>query len=255
MALFSLPPASPQSDLNLQMFLGNGEAEESHFQMTRTLAPEWALQSGVQLTWPHAQTDWAPMLAEVTECYLRLAYEIATRETLLIVAPDVIAVKQLIDQRLPSRAANHIIYHECPTNDTWARDHGFLTVMTTDGPELLDFRFNGWGGKFEASLDNAINHSLVAGEHPVLMVSTLIVLTLNLKGEASRWMDKELCSPPHNVYSIPIATHNLIASTKKSCSSSGSVWSAFSGSTMDTLRAMIPILTLTPWLVSVRVIP
>ena len=47
MALFSLPPASPQSDLNLQMFLGNGEAEESHFQMTRTLAPEWALQSGV----------------------------------------------------------------------------------------------------------------------------------------------------------------------------------------------------------------
>lgn len=182
MALFSLPPASPQSDLNLQMFLGNGEAEESHFQMTRTLAPEWALQSGVQLTWPHAQTDWAPMLAEVTECYLRLAYEIATRETLLIVAPDVIAVKQLIDQRLPSRAANHIIYHECPTNDTWARDHGFLTVMTTDGPELLDFRFNGWGGKFEASLDNAINHSLVAGEHPVLNGKYVDCLDFELEG-------------------------------------------------------------------------
>lgn len=182
MALFSLPPASPQSDLNLQMFLGNGEAEESSLHLTRTLAPEWACQSGVQLTWPHAHTDWAYMLPEVTECYLRLAFEIATRETLLIVAPDVVAVKQLIDQRLPRRAADHIIYHECPTNDTWARDHGFLTVMTTEGPELLDFRFNGWGGKFEASLDNAINRSLVEGDHPVLKGKYVDCLDFELEG-------------------------------------------------------------------------
>lgn len=38
-----------------------------------TLLPEWAPQSGVMLTWPHAGTDWAPMLDEVTGCYLRLA--------------------------------------------------------------------------------------------------------------------------------------------------------------------------------------
>ena len=35
-----------------------------------TLAPhlpaEWALQSGVQLTWPHADTDWQPALIPVT---------------------------------------------------------------------------------------------------------------------------------------------------------------------------------------------
>ena len=180
MALFSLPPAAPHSDINMSLFMKGGGNSSVEFK--RTLAPEWALQSGVQLTWPHAQTDWAYMLPEVTECYVRLAFEIATRQTLLIVAPHVEEVKQLLAQRLPKRATDHIIYHQCPTNDTWARDHGFLTVMTNDGPELLDFRFNGWGGKFEASLDNAINASLVAGENPILSGKYVDCLDFELEG-------------------------------------------------------------------------
>ena len=51
----------------------------------------------------------------------------------------------------------NVIIHCCPTNDTWARDHGLLTL--SDGT-LLDFQFNGWGKKFEAALDNAINGTL-----------------------------------------------------------------------------------------------
>ena len=52
------------------------------------LPPEWFPQSGVQLTWPHAGTDWCYMLEEVTDCYVRMAYEIASREPLLIVTPE-----------------------------------------------------------------------------------------------------------------------------------------------------------------------
>lgn len=180
MALFSLPPGSPQSDLDLSLFLGGGHPDTTL--MHRTLAPEWARQSGIQLTWPHADTDWAYMLPEVTECYLRLAFEIATRQPLLIVAPNVEQVKALIDERLPQRATDNIRYFSCPTNDTWARDHGFLTVMSSTGPELLDFRFNGWGGKFEATLDNAINQRLVASEHPVLKGKYVDCLDFELEG-------------------------------------------------------------------------
>ena len=79
MALFSLPPSQQQADLNLSGFFGG--AAHSSAVAKRTLAPEWALQSGVQLTWPHAGTDWAYMLDEVTECYLSLAYEIAPTTT------------------------------------------------------------------------------------------------------------------------------------------------------------------------------
>ena len=50
------------------------------------------------------------------------------------------------------------------SNDTWARDHGPITLITDDGSKqrLLDFRFNGWGEKFEADKDNAITRNLFA---------------------------------------------------------------------------------------------
>ena len=176
MALTTTFPASPQGDLYLTHFLSQTGEEETSLFLHRTLAPEWFPQSGVQLTWPHAGTDWAYMLPEVTQCYLRLAYEIAIREPLLIVAPDVAAVRALIDEKLPQRATERITYHACPTNDTWARDHAFITLLPTDTTtpqprHLLDFRFNAWGGKFEATLDNDINRQLHA-VHPTLSNDT-----------------------------------------------------------------------------------
>ena len=59
------------------------------------LAPEWYPQSFIQLTWPHSATDWGYMLEEVTECYVCLAYEIASRTKLLVVTPEVESVKAL----------------------------------------------------------------------------------------------------------------------------------------------------------------
>ena len=99
------------------------------------LPAEWEPQSGVQLTWPHAETDWAPMLDEITETYREMADAIRRYEPVLIVEP--------------------------PTNDTWARDHGFITLVDDQGGiRLLDFKFNGWGEKFPSQLDNAINRRL-----------------------------------------------------------------------------------------------
>lgn len=99
------------------------------------LPAEWEPQWGVQLTWPHAGTDWAPMLEEITATYKEMACEIEKREELLIVGE--------------------------PSNDTWARDHGFITLIDDEGhARLLDFCFNGWGEKFAAELDNAINRRL-----------------------------------------------------------------------------------------------
>ena len=96
---------------------------------------EWEHQSMVQLTWPHEGTDWAPILDEITAVYENMASEIRKREPLLIV-------------------------DSIPHNDTWARDHGFITVEEDSILFLLDFKFNGWGEKFEAALDNEINKHL-----------------------------------------------------------------------------------------------
>ena len=113
---------------------------------------EWEHQSMVQLTWPHEGTDWAPILDEITAVYEEMAREIRKREPLLI-------VDNILQPKGRSVAC-------IPHNDTWARDHGFITVEDTSFDQkskalvLLDFCFNGWGEKFEATLDNQINKHL-----------------------------------------------------------------------------------------------
>ena len=86
---------------------------------------EWEPQRMVQLTWPHKDTDWAPILPEITAVYEEMAREITKREPLLVVAPEG-------TPNLPSSISHHpsSIIH-LPTNDTWARDHGFITVEET----------------------------------------------------------------------------------------------------------------------------
>ena len=132
---------------------------------------EWEPQAFVQLTWPHADTDWQPMLDEITETYVQMADAITAREPLLIVHPQPDTVKALLAERLPKEQAERINYFQCETNDTWARDHGFISLVKRREERgkrrvergkicVLDFCFNGWGEKFEARLDNAINAKL-----------------------------------------------------------------------------------------------
>lgn len=120
------------------------------------LPAEWEPQSFVQLTWPHAGTDWANMLDEVSECFVGIAREIVKREKLLVVCADENSVRQQL-RDLPQ---DKITCVEIPTNDTWARDHGGITVMEDGKPVVLDFTFNGWGMKFPANLDNQITRQL-----------------------------------------------------------------------------------------------
>lgn len=122
-----------------------------------TLPAEWAPQSGIQLTWPHVDTDWNYMLEEVTQCYVALAQEIVKREKLLIVCRDSAGVREQLGD---GTDFSQIIFRETETNDTWARDHGAITVMVEGDPYLYDFTFNGWGMKYAANFDNQITRRL-----------------------------------------------------------------------------------------------
>lgn len=91
------------------------------------------------------------MLEEVETCFLNLAREIASRQRLLVVAPEYPKILEQAD--IPD-----ICFVACPTNDTWARDHAFITLQQHGAPPLLlDFCFNGWGMKFAACKDNLVN--------------------------------------------------------------------------------------------------
>lgn len=118
---------------------------------------EWEPQSGVQLTWPHEQTDWRDILDEVIPCFAAIAREIATRERLIVACHDVGVVRRQLGE---AAASSNVRLFEVPSNDTWARDHGPICVLENGRPSLLDFTFNGWGMKFAAGLDNQITRAL-----------------------------------------------------------------------------------------------
>lgn len=129
--------------------------------MTVVLPAEWAPQSAVQLTWPRRDGDFAKSFDAVEATFVTLAAAITRFEKLIVACgPEVEALRARLltagarDDRLHLVAAD--------ANDVWARDHGPITVFRDGRPVHLDFIFNGWGGKFEAGLDNGLTRALAA---------------------------------------------------------------------------------------------
>ena len=129
----------------------------------RRLPAEWEPQSGVQLTWPHPETDWSPRLDAVEPVFAAIGAAIARHESLLVVCQDTdhrTHVLSLLAQA--GTDLDRVQLGIARSDDTWARDHGPITVIEDGKPVLLDFLFNGWGGKFPAEHDNLLTRSLAA---------------------------------------------------------------------------------------------
>lgn len=120
--------------------------------------PEWYPQSGVQLTFPHSNSDWNYMLEEVTACFVYMAREILKRSNLLIVCKDKEEVMRYL-LPLPDTSFRLKLV-EIESNDTWARDHAGISVWIGNRPTVYDFTFNGWGLKFSANADNQITRQM-----------------------------------------------------------------------------------------------
>ncbi|WP_339750233.1 agmatine deiminase family protein [uncultured Marinobacter sp.] len=130
----------------------------------RVLPAEWAPQSAIMLTWPHPGTDWVDLLDEVEPVFLDIARAVLRYEN-LVISCEYVARLQELDRDLNRYAEENgfpgrVRTVPAPANDTWARDHGPITIATDNSPVLLDFRFNAWGGKFPFEKDDALNHHL-----------------------------------------------------------------------------------------------
>jgi agmatine deiminase len=126
--------------------------------MRRRLPAEWEAQDGVLLSWPHANSDWRANLKAVQQVFVEIVAAISRFESVLIVAPQTEPVgRQLADAGVDQ---TRIRLFQIPTNDTWARDFGPITVRDNGAPLILDFGFNAWGLKFAADHDNRITGRL-----------------------------------------------------------------------------------------------
>jgi len=139
----------------------------------KTLSAEWEHQSSVLMAFPHKATDWYEgndvSLDKALSVFIRIAQAIAYRQAVYILCEDKIFTASLFC------STRNLTFIEIATNDTWIRDYGYLSIKEKNNIKLLDFIFDAWGGKFEASLDNAVNKKL----HQKGYMGTIPLETIN----------------------------------------------------------------------------
>ena len=126
--------------------------------MPRRLPAEWEEQDAVLLAWPHVNSDWCEDLALVEPVFVAIVQAVAHFQRVLIVAPETAPIAEQL--RRTGVNLEQVSLYSLPTNDTWARDFGPITVFEDGKPLLCDFGFNGWGLKFAANFDNRVTAEL-----------------------------------------------------------------------------------------------
>lgn len=124
--------------------------------MSRRLPAEWEEQSAVQFTFPHPDSDWGPYFEDILPCFEACILAVAAFQKVIVVCQDEKQTRLYFSSPIPE----NVHFFEVESNDTWARDHGGITVFEGGQPIILDFEFNGWGQKFEAGKDNQITSGL-----------------------------------------------------------------------------------------------
>ena len=121
------------------------------------LPAEWEPQSAILIAWPHADTDWADRLGEVEDTYVALVAAITRFQPVVICVADD-DLQTYAEARLRSARVDMAKVRFVPAeyDDTWLRDSGPITLRDGGRYKLLDFRFTGWGGKYEASRDDRL---------------------------------------------------------------------------------------------------
>lgn len=148
------------------------------------LKAEWEKQRAILLSFPHENSDWASHIDEARECFVEIIKAITQFEKVIICLDTqdlqgfVFLQNEFASDFAKSTTKNFhtlsfstlklsqsITIAFVPTNDTWARDFGVITLSSQSPKKppknvLLNFCFNGWGLKYSANFDNQINANL-----------------------------------------------------------------------------------------------
>jgi agmatine deiminase len=118
------------------------------------MPPEWAAHAAVWTAWPDDNDEWLGHLDAVRDEFAALVRILARFERVELVVRSE-ATERDARQRL--EGVENLRFHRQPHNDVWFRDCAPIFVKNAAGEvAAVDWRFNGWGGKFDAELDDQI---------------------------------------------------------------------------------------------------
>lgn len=121
------------------------------------LLPEWAPVGAVLLAWPYPGGAWQNSLVHAQDCYFQMLKAITSYTDAWILqypSLDTVEFMRRCHEVRVDPARIRLLPREY--DDTWIRDYGPLSM--SDG--CITFRFNGWGGKYPADLDDVVAQSL-----------------------------------------------------------------------------------------------
>ncbi len=125
---------------------------------TRNQPPEWAPHDSVWIGFPSAADLWLDDLdgaqAEVA-AFARAVHAGGAGETVHLVCAN--AAAEAAARELAGDCADIIA---APFFDIWLRDTGPIIVRENGAQVALDYRGNGWGGKYPSPLDDALAERL-----------------------------------------------------------------------------------------------
>ena len=137
---------------------------------------EWEPHEGVWLQWPH-DGQWPGYQLKQEKNWLLMVEALYEYENVHIIVQDE-RRREHVEQQLRffDIGLKNIDFYIIPTNDIWARDNGPIFVVDKEGRlVVVNWRFNGWGGRYEHQIDNLVP-SRIAKELSVAIFSPPMVL-------------------------------------------------------------------------------
>lgn len=120
--------------------------------MTLTQPPEWAPHDSVWIGFPSAADLWLDDLEGAQEevaAFARAVHAGGKGERV-----DLVCANAKAAERAAALAGDCATIIEAPFFDIWLRDTGPIIVSADGRPLALDYRGNGWGGKYPSPLDD-----------------------------------------------------------------------------------------------------
>jgi agmatine deiminase len=113
---------------------------------------EWTLHVATWMAWPCGDDLWMGELEPVRREFADLVRAVASFEPVELLVRDAAAEA---DAATRLSGAN-VRLHRVSYDDVWLRDSGPIFVAREGRVRLVNWEFNGWGGKYDAAIDNEV---------------------------------------------------------------------------------------------------
>ncbi len=121
--------------------------------MSIRIPAEWEKQKSIMLVFPTTQKDWQHSIEAIQKSYVDFIKIITRFQKCIVICNNKTILNKYFD------SFENIEIHEIKTDDTWIRDFGAIDIFINKQLKSYNFKFNAWGGKFEASMDNHFNRT------------------------------------------------------------------------------------------------